>query len=116
MPAVPSLKPHVELALTSNDDARATIFDPEIARLCEGVRELGSLNASARQANMAYSKAWGLIKNAEEAFGKPLLVRNGAHGSTLSREGEQLLDAYQKLCERVESYTAKQARRTIAKL
>lgn len=116
MPKVPSLQPLVKLALTIEGTTNAVAFDPDIARLCEGVRTYGSLNAAAKQAGMAYSKAWRLISNAEEAYGKPLLIRDGAHGSTLTVEGERLLDAYDELCGRVESFAVIQAAETLVKL
>lgn len=111
-----SLQPLVKLALTIADDANTVAFDPDIARLFKGVRAYGSLNAAAKQAGMAYSKAWRLINNAEEAYGKLLLVRDGAHGSTLTVEGERLLDAYDELCERVESFATEHAAGILANL
>ena len=59
-----------------------------------GVRETGSLNAAAKRMHMAYSKAWRIIKETESALGIDLLIRDGAHGSTLTPEGNDLLDAY----------------------
>ena len=43
---------------------------------------------------MAYSKAWRIMKDTEAALGIQLLVRDGAHGSTLTDECITLLDAY----------------------
>jgi len=43
---------------------------------------------------MAYSKAWRIIKETEAALGMQLLDRDGAHGSTLTDEGNKLLDTY----------------------
>ena len=43
---------------------------------------------------MAYSKAWRIIKETEAALGTQLLNRDGAHGSTLTEEGDKLLDTY----------------------
>ena len=43
---------------------------------------------------MAYSKAWRIIKETEAALDMQLLDRDGAHGSTLTKEGDKLLDAY----------------------
>ena len=69
-------------------------FGRGVANLCMGVRELGSLNAAAKSMKMAYSKAWRIIKETEAALGMQLLDRDGAHGSTLTEEGDKLLDAY----------------------
>ena len=60
--------------------------------LLEGVREYGSLSASAKAMNMSYSKAFKLIKRSEEALGFKLLesVSGGKDGgsSVLSSKGE----------------------------
>ncbi len=51
---------------------------------------------------MAYSKAWTVIKTAEESLGFKLLVSTtgGRHGggATLSTEAEKLLAAYEGYC------------------
>ena len=70
------------------------MFGRGIANLCLGVREAGSLNAAAKGMGMAYSKAWRIIKETEAALDIQLLHRDGAHGSTLTEEGDALLDAY----------------------
>ena len=50
---------------------------------------------------MAYSKAWRVIKDTEGTLGIQLLVRDGAHGSTLTEDGDRLLDAYLAIQERL---------------
>jgi molybdate transport system regulatory protein len=72
-------------------------FGKGIATLLRGVAELGSLNASAKSIRMAYSKAWRILKEAEAGFGFALINRDGARGSTLTAEGERLLNSYETL-------------------
>ena len=72
--------------------------------LCLGVREAGSLNAAAKGMGMAYSKAWRIMKQTEEAFGFNLINRDGAHGSTLTKEGTLLLSAFEQLERDVSTY------------
>ena len=55
---------------------------------------IAMLNAAAKGMKMAYSKAWRIIKETEAALGMQLLDRDGAHGSTLTEEGNKLLDTY----------------------
>ena len=74
-------------------------FGYGVAKLCEGVRDFGSLNRAAKNMGMAYSKAWRIVKGTEDSFGIALLNRDGAHGSTLTEEGNLLLDAYLELCK-----------------
>ena len=65
--------------------------------LLEGVAEERSLNRAAKRIGMAYSKAWRIIKEAEEQLGCELLARNGARGSTLTDDGQRVLAAYRQL-------------------
>ena len=48
-------------------------FGPGVAELLERVREHRSLRAAAASMEMAYSKAWRIIHEAEEGFGFRLL-------------------------------------------
>ena len=96
---VSHLKPIVRLAVTNDDSRSNSQFGRGVANLCRGVREMGSLNAAAKNMKMAYSKAWRIVKDTEAALGIPLLDRDGAHGSSLTPEGNQLLDIYLELEE-----------------
>ena len=89
-----NLHPIIRLAVMSEDSDSNSQFGRGIANLCLGVREKGSLNAAAKSMKMAYSKAWRIVKETEAALGIQLLNRDGAHGSTLTDEGNRLLDAY----------------------
>ena len=88
------LKPTIRLSITNPESESGSVFGRGIANLCLGVREAGSLNAAAKGMGMAYSKAWRIIKETEAALDVQLLNRDGAHGSTLTEEGDTLLDAY----------------------
>lgn len=88
------LKPTIRLSITNPASESGSVFGRGIANLCLGVREACSLNAAAKGMGMAYSKAWRIIKETEAALGIQLLNRDGAHGSTLTEEGDALLDAY----------------------
>lgn len=88
------LKPVIRLAVMCETSDSNSQFGRGIANLCIGVREMGSLNAAAKSMKMAYSKAWRIVKETEAALGIQLLNRDGAHGSTLTDEGNRLLDAY----------------------
>lgn len=88
------LKPVIRLAVMCEGADTNSQFGRGVANLCLGVRDLGSLNAAAKSMKMAYSKAWRIVKETEAALGMQLLDRDGAHGSTLTAEGDKLLDAY----------------------
>lgn len=96
MDAFSDMVPQIKLSFvgTAGEDA---VFGRGVASLCRGVRDYGSLNKAAKDMSMAYSKAWRIMKTTEEAFGVQLLDRDGAHGSTLTPEGNLLLDAYDEV-------------------
>lgn len=89
---------HLKLTvrLYTEDDQRC--FGPGIATLLERVQERKSLRAAAASMEMAYSKAWRIIRTAEAVFGCKMLSSTigGQHGggATLTQEAEQLLAAY----------------------
>lgn len=91
------LTPIIRLAVKSETADSNSQFGRGVANLCLGVRELGSLNAAAKSMKMAYSKAWRIIKETEAALDMQLLDRDGAHGSTLTEDGNKLLDTYQDI-------------------
>lgn len=47
-------------------------FGPGIAELLTRVQETGSLRAAAGEMDLAYSKAWRMVKNSEAALGYKL--------------------------------------------
>ena len=73
-------------------------FGPGIAELLLRVRRLHSLRAAAASMDMAYSKAWRIVKETEEALGFELLVSTtgGKHGggAELTGQAQRLLDDY----------------------
>ena len=77
-------------------------FGPGVAELLRRVRSEKSLRAASASMQMAYSKAWTVIRNSEAALGFKLLVSTtgGKHGggATLSPEAEKLLAAYEGYC------------------
>ena len=92
----PDLRLTVTLRLLDGEGQRR--FGPGVAALLEEVREKRSLRAAAGSMGMAYSKAWRIIRTAEEVFGCKMLDsttggRNGG-GASLTPEAERLLAAY----------------------
>ena len=105
MDAFSGMIPQIKLSFVSSAGEDA-VYGRGVAALCRGVREFGSLNKAAKSMSMAYSKAWRIMKTTEEAFGVQLLDRDGAHGSSLTPEGEKLLDAYDEVQRRASEYAA----------
>ena len=74
------------------------VFGPGVAELLETIRETHSLRSAAMKMDMAYSKAWKVVKTAEKGMGYPLLdsATGGSRGggATLTPQAEELLTRY----------------------
>ena len=73
-----ALHPAVTLRLYTDHKC----FGPGVAMLLRRVRKLHSLRSAAMDMDMAYSKAWRIIRTAEEVFGCKMLrsTTGGRHG------------------------------------
>lgn len=102
--------PDLRLAVTLRllDDEGQRRFGPGVAALLSEVREKRSLRAAAASMGMAYSKAWRIVRDAEEALNCKLLrsTIGGRHGggAALTEEAEALLTAYQLLRDEVSAF------------
>ena len=96
----------------------AKCFGPGVAQLLHAVQQLHSLRAAALSMDMAYSKAWTIVKQAERELGFPLLVSvtGGRHGggAELSPKAERLLAAYGDYCARMRAFAAEEFGRAFA--
>lgn len=93
-------------------------FGPGVVQLLKRVDELHSLRAAAMSISMAYSKAWTVIRGAEEGLGFKLLAsniggRNGG-GAALTDEARQMMRAYDEYCEKLRAYGEKLFEETFA--
>ena len=73
-------------------------FGKGVANLLNNIEKFGSLQRSASEMGLAYSKAWAIIKRAESELGFPLTQRKiggiGGGGSSLTEEGKKFLDTF----------------------
>lgn len=80
-------------------------FGPGVAMLLERVERLHSLRSAAMDMDMAYSKAWTILRNAEKCLGFKLIssTTGGRHGggAVLTPEGERMLSAYQAFAREI---------------
>ena len=87
-------------------------FGPGVAALLTLVKTCHSLRAAAMEMGMAYSKAWTILKNAEEQLGFKLLLSTtgGKHGggAQLTEQGETLLAAYARYCQTLRDFAQRQ--------
>lgn len=100
---------HLKLTVRLYTDDNERCFGPGIATLLAQVRERHSLRAAAVAMGMAYSKAWRIIRTAEEIFGCKLLdsTIGGANGggAQLTEAAERLLAAYEAYCGEVNAFS-----------
>ncbi|MDO5100808.1 MAG: LysR family transcriptional regulator [Eubacteriales bacterium] len=73
-------------------------FGPGMMTLLRGVEETGSLQKSAKQMGMAYSKAWTMIKRAEQEWGFAMTQRTvggrDGGGSVVTEQAKELMNRY----------------------
>ena len=91
------------ITLHTVDDKERLGFGRGIELLLEGIKEYGSLNRTAKELGMAYSKAWNILRTVEQKLEVQLINRDGAHGSTLTADGEMMLARYQEMLNAAET-------------
>ena len=83
-------------------------FGPGVSQLLKRVDELHSLRAAALSMSMAYSKAWTVVRNAEDGLGFHLLTSTagGKHGggAELTPEAVRMMAAYDDYCRKLRAY------------
>ena len=101
---------HLKLTVRLFSDDHQRCFGPGVATLLHRVEEHHSLRSAAASMDMAYSKAWRIIRTAEEVFGCKLLSSTigGARGggAVLTPEATQLLQTYDDYCQDVLAYSS----------
>ena len=99
---------HLKLTVRLYTDDNQRCFGPGIATLLRQVQQHKSLRAAAASMEMAYSKAWRIIRTAERVFGCKLLSSTigGSHGggAVLTPQAERLLIAYEDYQAQVEAF------------
>ena len=85
-------------------------FGPGVAQLLHQVQSHHSLRGAAISMEMAYSKAWTIIRRCEQELGCTLLNLSaggkGGGGAALTPEAEALLAAYDRYCKRLRAAAA----------
>ena len=69
----------------------ATLDANTLLGLLAAVQASGSISQGGRELGLSYRHAWGLLQQAEQVFGQPLLVRGRGRGSALTELGEKLI-------------------------
>ena len=102
------LQPPVAVRVKLTLCAKDKFFGPGVCELLEGIRETGSIQAAAAQMEMSYTKAWKILKRAEETMGMVLInrVSGGKNGgsSTLTEAGEEAVRVFREIETKVTDY------------
>lgn len=91
------------IKITFFDDNDEKFFGEGPYRLLFAIEKTGSLRSASQSMGLAYSKAFRMIKNAEEALGFSLTSRQAGGrsggGSTITPEGKEWLKKYEQYRE-----------------
>lgn len=95
------MKPVTRIYLYDEENER--FFGEGPCCLLHGIEDHGSLRSAAIHMNMAYSKAFSMIRHAEKALGFPLTEKqiggkNGG-GSRLTPQAKEFLQKYEQYKE-----------------
>ena len=111
-------KTTAKLVIKASDENLPGIFGHGCVLLLQGIARDHSLNRAAKSMGMAYSKAWTVVRNAEDGLGFHLLTSTagGKHGggAVLTDEARQMLTAYDEYCEKLRAYGEKLFEETFA--
>lgn len=90
-------------------------FGPGLVTLLRQIDSLGSVREASEKTGISYSKAWQMIKIAEEESGKCLVDRQqgGKSGgmARMTEEGKAMTDKYEELEREVQRFTDEAYRR-----
>lgn len=99
------LRVAVKVRVFSGDEK---CFGTGVAELLEQVDRLHSLRQATFAMEMAYSKAWRVLKAAEEGLGFPLLESTtggkGGGGARLTEQGRRFLETYRRYEQAVRDF------------
>jgi putative molybdopterin biosynthesis protein len=76
-------------------------LDPRVVKLLAGIRTHATLRAAAAELGVSYRAAWGLLGEAGERLGGPLVDMQRGRGATLTAAGERVVAAHEKAVEAI---------------
>lgn len=91
------IAPAIKLSFVNPQSDSRSVLGKGVVTLMRNIEKTGSLNKAAKNLNMAYSKAWRILKNTSDAFGCELVKSVRPTGSVLTEEGKLLLELYEKM-------------------
>lgn len=92
-----SIEPHWRIAFGDNPSMDTAL----LLRLLALIHSEGAILKAAQTLGLSYRHAWGLLREAENIFGAPLLSKHRGRGATLTRLGTTLLWADRRIAARL---------------
>lgn len=81
------------------------LMGPGVFALLNAIAENSSVSEAAKSINVSYSKAWKMIREAEEGAGEALVIRStggkGGGQASLTEAANKLLKSYEVTCEEI---------------
>lgn len=97
MSKVNHIAPAIKLSLVNPQSESKSVLGKGVITLMRNIEKDHSLNKAAKRMNMAYSKAWRILRNTSVALGCDLVESVRPTGSRLTKDGKALLDLYDKM-------------------
>ncbi len=82
------------------NDNQGIIMGNGRLKILESVDRTGSINKTSKEMKMSYKAVWSKIKSTEKNFGKPVVLSDKKTGTSLTKEGRNLLEKYRELKKR----------------
>ncbi|PUA17095.1 substrate-binding domain-containing protein [Glaciimonas sp. PCH181] len=92
-----TIKPHWEIGQHSDD----SLDTAALLALLTSIRETGSISNAAKETKQSYRHVWGLLREAEQLFGHPLVITERGRGSILTALAEKLIWADRRIAARL---------------
>lgn len=109
------ISPEVEVKLK----AKEIFFDKRAFKLLRNIKKCKSLQKACAETDISYSKGSRMIKEIEWELGFPIVEKwtggSSGGGTSITEEGEELLDTYEKFIDEVIAATEKSYKKYFSK-
>lgn len=90
-------------------------FGPGPAELLERIDQTGSINQAAKEMNMSYKKAWGMINMLNTWSAKPFVITqtggSSGGGSIVTSEAKKMISWYRQLRKKNKTFLQRESRK-----
>lgn len=99
------ISPVVTVRVARNE----VFFGPGVVLILDALKETGSMKRACQVSGISYSKAWGILRKAEEQLGCPVVIRKhgGADGGgcEVTEMGEDLMRKYRLATKEINHFS-----------